>query len=79
MRDNGREIYFMGQPEFLSLRHASIYIDMPVGTLRKRYMRGHIEYIQDPYSKRIYFCKKELARYMRQGEQKNVVARLWAV
>jgi len=64
--------------EFLNLKHASIFIDIPIGTLRKRYMGGHIKYIQDPHSKRIYFSKKELVLYMQRGEQKNVVCQLYA-
>jgi len=57
---------------YLSPRHASRFLDIPVGTLRKRYAAGHIKYLRDSFSKRIYFSKAELIRYMKRGEQKIV-------
>lgn len=79
MQEKRNEIDLQTQrQEFLNLKHASIFLDMPVSTLRKRYMAGRIKYIQDPYSKRIYFSKKELIRYMQRGEQKNVIYQLYA-
>lgn len=57
---------------FLNLKNASLFLDMPVGTLRKRCARAQIKFIRDPYSGRIYFSKRELIRYMKRGEQKTL-------
>jgi hypothetical protein len=72
----GSKTIDFSQREYLNLKHASLFLDMPISTLRKRYMSGQIKYIQDPYSKRIYFSKKELVRYMQRWEQKNIAINL---
>lgn len=58
--------------EFLSLKHASLFLDIPVGTLRKRCAKGQIKFIRDSFSGRIYFSQKELIRYMKMGEQRTL-------